>query len=566
MNKYLTLSHQNRRDGIVLAKMLAPVLFLVCIGSYFHTFVVNAVEANLAINMGIIGTASYGVVLIVIRLLSAMVDFRVIERFGHEAGQGIYMKTLLEEPWVKRRYVRHYLSHIANTGGTLSSQMDQTAIESELHALQGEFDSKLEFPQFLVGFMIAMGLLGTFIGLLETLTGISGMLDGMGGSGSDMSQQFMKLVVELRKPLAGMGIAFSASMFGLITSLMLAVMMTNLRRYISRVVSLARNVMHELTEMTRSTSGAKDSSKHLSPEDIARLAGEKEEATPIPASGMVSNRLVAERFDLLTKKIDRLLETIETSVVNTQKTNDLLGFGPRMKEISEKTLEEIKVLAMRQVEDQTLMKSLIDLNVDAMRVSNASLEAQRQTKDFSSECVGILKNLTLGMAEQHTISRQIMEVDSSIFRSIGGIVGAQNQAADSRDQLLGEIRSLIAAQTEQKALVQNLVDHSGTANRVAEGALEAQRQVRAELVSMLQNMLDKLAKSEEVGIGNGRHLWEIKENFIKLCKSFGMLDIIASGMSGHGLLLETLIEEARGAQRTLEAMKEDIHLQVLKGD
>ena len=547
-------------------KMMGPVVFLLIVGAYFHTFVANAVEANLAINLGIILAATYGVLLILVRLFSAMGDFRVIERFGYEASQGVYMKTLLEEPWLKKRYVRHYLSHIAHTGGTLSSQMDQSAIENELHALQSEFDSKLELPQFLVGFMIAMGLLGTFIGLLETLTGISGMLDGMGGNSADMSAQFMKLVVELRKPLAGMGIAFSASMFGLITSLMLAVMMTNLRRYISRVISLARNVMHELTELSRAADDEDD--KHLSPEEVARLAIEKEAASGggggPGASGAVSNTIVAAKLELLGKKLEILIHTIEGSVAATQKTNELLGFGPRMKEVSEKTLEELKEISTHQVEQHKLLQSVIDVHVDSVRVTNSLLDNQRLTKDFTNEAVGALKNLTLGVAEQHQISRQIMEVDSSIFRTLGGILGAQKQAADTREQVLGELRALVAAQAEQKALSQAIVDASGATTRSTESMLETQKQTRAELAALLQNLADKLVKNEEVGIGSARHLWEIKENFIKLCQSFGMLDLIATSISGQSILLETLVGEARVSQKTLEAMKDDIHLQVLK--
>ena len=212
------LSRETRRDTIVMIKLLMPVLAILGVVIWFHEFVVHAILVNVAINGLIIAAASYGVTLIVIRLVSASIDFRVIERFGHEAAAGAEMHKLLEEPWLKRRYVRHYLGHIAETGGTLHSQLDQNAIESELHALHTEYETKMEMPQFLVGFMIAMGLLGTFIGLLETLTGIAGMLDSLGGGG-DIASQFTALVGELKKPLAGMGIAFSASMLALLPAL-----------------------------------------------------------------------------------------------------------------------------------------------------------------------------------------------------------------------------------------------------------------------------------------------------------------------------------------------------------
>lgn len=353
---------ESSRDLIAIGKTLMPLIFLCAVAFFFREFVVHAVEANLAINLGIILAAAYGVLLIMIRLSDAQKDFRVIERFGQEVHAGVDMKKVLEEPWLQARYVRHYLNHVANTGGQLSSQMDQTAIENELHALQKEYDNRLELPQFLVGFMIAMGLLGTFIGLLETLTGISGMLDGMGAAGAgNLDQQFMKLVVELRKPLAGMGIAFSASMFGLIGSLTLAIMMINLRRYIGKVISLARNVMHDLVDIT---------SHSVPPGHVVR---EEHPAALINTGSGISATMLVGRFDLLAKKIEMIVDAIQTSTASTQKLVDLLGFGPRMRELSEKNLEELRLISASGEDMQKAMQRLADSGEKNVKANNEAL-------------------------------------------------------------------------------------------------------------------------------------------------------------------------------------------------
>jgi methyl-accepting chemotaxis protein len=388
---------RNKRDIMALLNVLMPVFFITAVGIYFHEFVWNAISENYAINLGIIFSASFGVFLILMRLVAAQEDFHIIDRFGYEAKQGVYMKTLLEQPWIKARYVRHYLSHIAHTGGTLSTQLEYSSIENELHALQADYDSRLELPQFLVGFMIAMGLLGTFIGLLRTLTGISGMLDHMGGAGADMQKEFMQLVVELRKPLAGMGIAFSASMFGLITSLMLAIMMTNLRRYISRVISLARNVMHELTEMTREKE-ENSGGINLSPQDIdLLLAGEEHTSAGLlnrPAgagqvgrpsvysSGSGIDPVMVGRFDVLTKKIELLLEAFESNTETTRRLNDLIGFGPRMKEISEKSLDEMRGLSAKNNDQQRLLEAIVDQIRDSREVAIGSARHLNDLKEI----------------------------------------------------------------------------------------------------------------------------------------------------------------------------------------
>lgn len=434
------LTHENKRDGIVMLKIMTPLLLVLFAAFHFREFVIHAIKAGFIINMGIIVVAFYGMVLILMRLHSAQRDFRVIERFGREANRGAEMKDLLNEPWLKSVYVRHYLAHIANTGGTLHSQIDQNAIENELHALQAEYNSRLELPQFISGFMIALGLLGTFVGLLETLTGISGMLDGMGAPGQDVQKQFGELVVKLRNPLAGMGIAFSASMFGLIASLLLAIMMINLRRYISRVISLARNVMHDLTVIA---------SHHVHPTPSANKTRSES-----ALANSVSNTTIAGRFDLLTRKIEAVLEAFESSTAVTQRMVDLMGFGPRMRELSEKTVEEMKALSIKFGDQQQLMKSFIEIGNETLKVNKNMLDTY----------------------------------------------------------------------------------------------INMEREGRTEISSATGRLVETMQRVEEVNVGGARHLYDIKERLAKLNNTMNMMDLIASGVSGQTVLLETLVEETRLAK------------------
>jgi hypothetical protein len=488
--------HLLRREGIVVVKLLVPFFSIMAVVVYFHEFVVNAIMANVAINGLIMAAALYGVIMIVVRLIGAQMDFAVIERFGREAMNGVYMRQLLEEPWLKKRYVRHYLGHIALTGGTLSSALEQNAIENELKALSTEYDHKLELPQFIVGFMIAMGLLGTFIGLLQTLTGISGMLDGFGQPGANMDEQFMKLVVELRKPLAGMGIAFSASMFGLVTSLMLAMMMISLRRYIGRVVSCARNVMHDLTELTHTSVSASTAVTQLTPEEIASMAsgggggggGRKNEAASIAEGELTLQDLVyqshdtslmmANRIDVLTQKMEKLFQVIEGGIAATNKTNDLLGFGPRMKETSEKMLDELRSLNGVQLEQQRLSLRFLESDAESAKLLETLAQVQREAQ------AGL------------TIS----------FKDLADV----------------------------------------------------QREAQSGLSLSFKDLTEKLGKIEEGNHAVGKHLWDIKENFTKFGAYSGIAETISTGIGHQTLLLETLIKEDRNLQKRLVSIQQDI--------
>ena len=73
----------------------------------------------------------------------------------------------------------------------------------------------------MTGLLIFLGLLGTFWGLLRTVGAVSDVIHGMTIGSGDINALFEQLKSGLAKPLEGMGIAFSASMFGLSSALVL---------------------------------------------------------------------------------------------------------------------------------------------------------------------------------------------------------------------------------------------------------------------------------------------------------------------------------------------------------
>lgn len=133
----------------------------------------------------------------------------------------------------------------------------QTAVmEPELKDLEGFFEKRQELSQFIVGLMVGLGLLGTFVGLLETLINTSALIatiaNSVGGSGGGgMESEFARIVGGLQKPLESMGTAFSASMFGLIGSIMLGFQMILVRKTVGAFVDRVREEVLSLAEKTK---------------------------------------------------------------------------------------------------------------------------------------------------------------------------------------------------------------------------------------------------------------------------------------------------------------------------
>jgi hypothetical protein len=95
------------------------------------------------------------------------------------------------------------------------------AMRSLLDGIASRLDESRELSRYMTGLLIFLGLLGTFWGLLKTVGAVSDVIGSMSVGSGDLNALFEQLKSGLAQPLAGMGTAFSASMFGLSGALVL---------------------------------------------------------------------------------------------------------------------------------------------------------------------------------------------------------------------------------------------------------------------------------------------------------------------------------------------------------
>jgi hypothetical protein len=106
-------------------------------------------------------------------------------------------------------------------GGRTRLTLSTSAMRSLLDGLGSRLDESRELSRYMTGLLIFLGLLGTFWGLLKTVSAVSEVIGGMSVGSGDVNAMFEQLKSGLTKPLAGMSTAFSASMFGLSGALVL---------------------------------------------------------------------------------------------------------------------------------------------------------------------------------------------------------------------------------------------------------------------------------------------------------------------------------------------------------
>ena len=82
-------------------------------------------------------------------------------------------------------------------------------------------DEARDISRYLIGLLVFLGLLGTFWGLLVTISSVGDVIKSMNIIEGDTLSTLSNLKDGLERPLSGMGTAFSSSLFGLSGSLIL---------------------------------------------------------------------------------------------------------------------------------------------------------------------------------------------------------------------------------------------------------------------------------------------------------------------------------------------------------
>jgi hypothetical protein len=114
---------------------------------------------------------------------------------------------------------------LAPMAAILGDRVGRMAISSQtmqglLDSMATRLDEARDMARYMTGLLVFLGLLGTFWGLIETVGSVGGVIKNL-KVGGDAGAMFDALKDGLAAPLAGMGISFSSSLFGLAGSLVL---------------------------------------------------------------------------------------------------------------------------------------------------------------------------------------------------------------------------------------------------------------------------------------------------------------------------------------------------------
>lgn len=189
------------------------------------------------------------------------------------------------------------------------------SMRTMLDGIASRLDESRETSRYVTGVMIFLGLLGTFWGLLKTVHAVAGVIAAMNLGGGDVNAMFAQLKSGLAGPLAGMGTAFSSSMFGLSGALILGFLDLTAGQAMNRFF----NELEEwLAGLTRVSSGALalDGDAAM-PAYVQALLEQSAENIEALQSVLIRNEesraQTAQATQTLTERMNTLTEAIHNS-------------------------------------------------------------------------------------------------------------------------------------------------------------------------------------------------------------------------------------------------------------
>ena len=213
------------------------------------------------------------------------------------------------------------------------------SMRSILDGVASRVEEASETARYLAGLLIFLGLIGTFWGLIQTVSAIAGVIGGLEIAAGNLTGVFEELKSGLDAPLAGMGTAFSSSLFGLSGALVLGFLDLQASQASSRFVNELEEWLSSLTRLGSSGAGFADGDQSVPSyiqallettaenlEDLRRIVGRAEEG----------RHSVNRKLEALSETLGGLAEQLSTSQAAHAR------------------------LAEEQIETQTLLRRLLE--------------------------------------------------------------------------------------------------------------------------------------------------------------------------------------------------------------
>ena len=255
-------SHKLSNPVPFLWTMLIFLILVGFIAAILYRQAHTAFMTNPGLNGFILGVLIIGIVLVFNQVISLIPEVRWFNSF-RAAGSA---DKVGREP-------RLLAPMRALIGRRRMMSLSPSSQRSILDSIGTRLDESREISRYLIGLLVFLGLLGTFWGLIGTISSISTVIQTLDPNGGDTNDVLNALKSGLTAPLSGMGTAFSSSLLGLSGSLILGFLDIQAGRAQNRFYTELENWLSSVTDMGSDISPAAASA--LGPNEELRALTEQ---------------------------------------------------------------------------------------------------------------------------------------------------------------------------------------------------------------------------------------------------------------------------------------------------
>lgn len=189
-------------------------------------------------------------------IVSALLTALALWHFEREERLAVQLQAMTDDQRLEHLERMSWKSHMLNVYDTALNpdlsqgpQLRQQKIDNDLFGCEELLLARLDLPNYLGNSLIGIGLVGTFIGLLSSLSDLSSLLSGLGntqGGSSDPITMFSGMMQKLQKPMKGMGTSFVASLYGLLGSLVMGLVVQSVRKTGNMAIVCVRDLLRSM--------------------------------------------------------------------------------------------------------------------------------------------------------------------------------------------------------------------------------------------------------------------------------------------------------------------------------
>lgn len=348
-----------------LTRMAIFLAFAAIGAGVLHQELIEAFLANPAINGIILVVLVFGILFVfrqVVMLRSEVDWLQAYRRQEHGA-------PVADPP----RLLSPMAAMIGDRAGPL--RLNTTSLRSILDGISARLDESRDISRYLIGLLIFLGLLGTFWGLLQTVSAVADVIAGLQVGGGDTVTIFNDLKTGLEAPLSGMGTAFSSSLFGLTGSLMLG--------FLDLQASAAQNRFYNdledwLSSATRVTGGGPVS------------VGDGDQSVPAYIQALLET--TADSLDNLQRTVAR------AEAARTQSDQGLSTLTDRMTTLTDQMRTE-QELMVRLAENQTEMRPVFQRLAENTNSGGMDEATRGHIRNLDTHMARMLEEAALGRTE-----------------------------------------------------------------------------------------------------------------------------------------------------------------------